>query len=177
MNEAKLELLWSEIPIGKENAVTYDDLCHLWNKDERTVRSYLHQLSRFDNGDDYILVRSASGKGFYRTDVPEIIKAYRQECLNKGKSIFAPVKKINRVLNNEIGQVQFENNLRLYREAKNLTQKEVCDTMKLYDSYFDNSLLSKMENGVCLPTPYQTALLAKIYDVSPSEIINTEYYI
>lgn len=177
MNEAKLELYWSEIPIGKENAVSYNDLCHLWSKTERAVRYLLHELSLFDNGDDYILVRSASGKGFYRTDVPEIIKAYRQECLNKGKSIFAPVKKINRVLNNEIGQVQFENNLRLYREAKNLTQKEVCDTMKLYDSYFDNSLLSKMENGVCLPTPYQTALLAKIYDVSPSELINTEYYI
>ena len=79
MDKTKLELYWSEIPIGKENAIEYSDLCTMWGKDERTVRAILHELSLYDNGDNYVLIRSASGKGFYRTDNEAIIKAYRQK--------------------------------------------------------------------------------------------------
>lgn len=92
------EIYWQQIPIGKKNAVSYEELCVIWNVKERTVRQILHDLSRYDNGDSYILIRSGKSKGFYRTDDPEEIRQYRKECLNKGRSIFAPVKKCNRVL-------------------------------------------------------------------------------
>ena len=176
MEKIKLEFYWNDIPIGKENAINYSELIERWRLTERQVRRILHELSSFDNGDDYVLIRSASGKGFYRTDDLLTIKSYKKECLNKGKSLFAPVKKINRILNENISQIEFENNLRVYREKKGLKQSEVCLKMKAIDSAFDNSILSKMENNVCFPTPFQVAKLAEIYECSPDELINSNFY-
>ena len=90
--------------------------------------------------------------------------------------MFAPVKKINRVLSANIEQYTLENNLRVIRENLGLKQTAVCKEMKKHDSAFDNSLLSKMENGVCLPTFYQLSKLAEIYGVQPFELVNTDLY-
>lgn len=169
-------IYWGDIPVGKENAVTYDDLCKKWNCNERKARAILHELSICDNGDNYILIRSSKGKGFYKTDDEDEIQAYKRECLSKGRSVFAPVKKINRVLNADAEQFSIENNLRVIRESKGLKQCDVCDIMKQYDKSFDKSLLSKMENGVCLPTYYQLAKLAAIFDCEPADIMKADLY-
>jgi len=174
--ENVLNKLWNDIPVGKANAVTYENLCALWQCDERTARARLHTLSIYDNGDNYILIRSSKGKGFYKTDEEAEIKAYKRECLNKGRSIFAPVKKINRVLNANVEQYSLTNNLRVIREGKGLKQSKVCDAMKQYDKAFDKSLLSKMENGVCLPNYYQLSKLAQIYGCAPFELIDSNLY-
>lgn len=171
-----VHLYWNDIPVGKENAITYETLCAIWNCDTRTARAILHELSVYDNGDDYILIRSGKCKGFYKTDDESEIKAYKRECLNKGRSIFAPVKKINRVLKANTEQYSLTNNLRVVRESKGLKQCQVCNVMKRYDRAFDKSLLSKMENGVCLPTYYQLSKLAEIYAVQPFELLNTNLY-
>lgn len=99
---------WNDIPIGKENAVTYPELCALWGVSARAVRSILHDLSAVDNGDNYVLIRTSKAKGFYKTDNEDEIEAYRRECLAKGRSIFAPVRKCNRVLNINKEQVFFD---------------------------------------------------------------------
>lgn len=177
LNDCKLALYWSELPTGKENAITYADLCVMWDTSERKVRAILHELSLFDNGDNYILIRSSSGKGFYKTDDETEIQAYKRECLNKGRSVFAPVKKINRVLTaKDNKQFSLENNLRVVRESKGIKQKDVCKEMRKADKAFDNSLLSKMENGVCLPTFMQLSKLAEIYGVEPLELVNADLY-
>lgn len=176
MNNIKFEMYWSELPIGRENAATYEELCARWNKREREVRSLLHDLSAFDNGDDYILIRSGKGKGFYKTDDPEEIAAYRNECLNKGRSVFAPVRKINRVLRANTTQYSFNNNLRVIREGLGLKQADVCNVMQLVDAHFDVPMLSKMENGVCLPTPFQLVTLAEIYRCAPRDLIDTDEF-
>lgn len=167
---------WDDIPVGKENAITYEALCYIWECDPRKARQILHELSAYDNGDNYILIRSGGCKGFYKTDDEDEIKAYKRECLNKGRSVFAPVKKINRVLNANREQYSLENNLRVIRESKGLKQCQVCDVMKQYDKAFDKPLLSKMENGVCMPTFYQLTKLAQIYACTPSELISTDLY-
>lgn len=176
MTNFDCEFYWDDIPVGKENAVTYEDLIKLWNVDRRKIRYILHELSAFDNGDDYILVRSSSCKGFFKTDDIDVINAYRKECLNKGKSVFAPVKKINRVLRNNTEQYSFSNNLRVVREEKHITQKAVCEYMQKYDNAMDVPMLSKMENGVCLPTPFQLAILSEFYKVEATKLINTDLY-
>lgn len=89
---------WNCIPIGKENAITYPELCVLWNCDARKVRYILHDLSYMDNGDNMILIRSSHGKGFYKTDNAAEIEKYKNECINRAKHTFAPLRKINRVL-------------------------------------------------------------------------------
>lgn len=176
MDELKLELYWNDIPIGKENAINYTQLRFLWNLCERQVRQKLHELSSYDNGDNYILVRSSSNKGFYRTDDPEEIEIYKNECLRKGKSIFAPVKKINRILREDTEQFTFENNLRVIRESKGLKQAEVCLQLASYDRAIDQAMLSKFENGVCLPTPGQLLKFAEIYGVQPIQLVNSNLY-
>lgn len=169
-----IELYYNDIPYGRENACTYDDLCALWNCTPRKARAILHEISLHDAGDDYIVIRSAKGKGFYKTDDLDEIAAYRKECLSKGRSIFAPVKKCNRILKAESKQFEFFNNLRAVRVAKGMSQPDVCKKMKEIDIHFDAPLLSKMENGVCLPTTAQTAKLAEIYGVEPCDLVRVE---
>lgn len=174
MAKHHLELYWQELPIGKENAVDYPRLCAMWDKSEREARRILHELSLFDNGDDFVLIRSGKSKGFYKTDNKDEIAAFRKECLSKGRSIFAPVKKCNRILKAESKQFEFFNNLRAVRESVKMSQAEVCRRMKEIDIHFDAPLLSKMENGMCLPTTIQTAKLAEIYGVEPCELVRVE---
>lgn len=171
------EYYWQDIPVGRENAVTYETLCALWGADRRTVRQILHELSLFDDGDDYILIRSSkSGGGFYKTDDREEIKAFRKECLNKGRSNFAPVKKINRVLNSDAEALQGNifNNLKAVRISQGLKQADVVGQMRESDPHIDVAMLSRFENGVCIPTPYQLARLAQIYGVQPCELVSIE---
>ena len=167
---------WNDIPIGKENAITYPELCKLWECTERAAREVLHDLSLYDSGDDYILIRSGGCKGFYKTDDEDEIKAYKRECLNKGRSVFAPIKKINRVLNANTEQYSFDNNLRVVRESKGMKQNEVCKLMKRHGAKVDKSLLSKIENSVVLPTPLQITLLSQIYGVEPLELLDVNLY-
>lgn len=176
MKQELLELYWNTIPVGIDNALDYGTLCLMWSVKNRTARCILHDLSSYDNGDNYILIRSGKTKGFYKTDDADEIAAYRKECLNKGRSIFAPVKKCNRILRADGEQYQIFNNLRVTRESKNMKQKDVCRRMRQAGIMIDESLLSKMENGVCLPTPAQLSTMARIYCVESTELIKTDLY-
>ena len=176
MNDMLLEAYWSELPKERENAATYERLCSMWRRDKRTVRRILHELSAFDNGDNYILIRSSHNTGFYKTDNTKEIAAYRAECLNRGKRTFAPLRKIDRVLASESGQLSVMNNLKATRIACGMMQSEVCQRMKLIDPSFDTAMLSKMECDRCFPTPLQLAHLAAIYGCTASELIRSDLY-
>lgn len=166
------DLLWDSIPIGEENAVDYKTLCAMWGVHERTARMILHRLSAEDNGDDFVLIRSSRKRGFYRTNDSEQINTYRRECLNRGRNTFAPLKKIDRVINANTEQFSFSNNLRVIRESKDMTQEDVCRMI----SGIDESLLSKMENGVVIPSPYLTRHLARLYGVQPHELFSVDLF-
>ena len=176
MYESRLELFWNDIPTERREAVTYPVLQMWWGLNEREVRRALHELSGFDNGDNYVLIRSGKTKGFYKTDNRNEIESYKRECLNKGRSVFAPIKKINRILKSNITQFSLSNNLRVTRETLRFTQKEVCAYVKEFDIHFDEPMLSKMENGFCLPTPLQLSKLAEFYGCHPAELVETEFF-
>ena len=177
MNELKLEMYWNDIPTSKREAVPYSVLTMWWNVNEREVRRILQELSYYDNGDNYVLIRSGKNKGFYKTDDKKEIESYKQECLNKGRSIFAPIRKINRILTANVSQYSLENNLRVIRECLQLKQAAVCAKMQEYDEAFDVPMLSKMENGVCLPTPFQLIKLSEIYGCKPAELVKIDLYL
>jgi hypothetical protein len=176
MDDCKLELFWSEIPVGKENALTRQELCAMWDMSDRRARAVLQELSRYDNGDDYILIRSGMSKGFYKTTDPAEIAAYRKECLNKGRAHFAPLRKINRLAAVDATQYSIENNLKVVRVSKGMTQAEVVEHFAVYDSGMDVSMLSRMESGRCLPTPFQLVILSRIYGCEPLELVNADLY-
>lgn len=96
--EQRLAYMWDSIPIGRINAITYGELCAMWGMSKRVARKYLHDLGALDNGDGLVLIRSSKVRGFYRTDNPAEIRAYRAECIAKGKSVLAAAKKCSRVL-------------------------------------------------------------------------------
>lgn len=174
--EEKLGKYWSDIPIGKENAWKYETLCVVWGMSERQVRQILHDLSYYDNGDGLILIRSSSGTGFYRTADVEEIKAYRAECLNRGRRTLAPLQKIDRVLSSESAQLSITNNMKAVRVSLGMSAAEVCRQMQVFDPGFDGPLLSRMENDRCLPTLYQLQHLAMIYRCTMQELIDLDLY-
>ena len=172
-----LETFWNELPTGRENAATYDDLCLSWGKSKREVRRILHELSLYDNGDDFVLIRSGKTRGFYKTDNLAEIAAYRKECLNKGRSVFAPVRKCNRVLRGEETAMQANvfNNMKSIRLQKNLTQPQVCKLMTERGFDVDVPMLSKIENGVFLPPPNFLAAMAEIFGCKPNDLVMLDF--
>lgn len=176
MYESKFELFWNDIPTERKEAVTYAVLQMWWGLNEREVRRALHELSGYDNGDNYVLIRSGRCKGFYKTDDESEITAYKRECLNKGRSVFAPIKKINRILKANTTQFSLVNNLRVVRESLKIKQKDVCAFMKDFDAAFNEPMLSKMENGACLPTPFQLLKLSEFYGCDPADLVKSELY-
>lgn len=173
---SKLEFFYNDIPIGAENAISYDELCARWKKDKREVRRILHDLSLYDNLDDFVLIRSGQGKGFYKTNDENTLLAYKKECLQKGRSNFAPIKKINRILkgNAQALQESVFNNLKAVRVERGLSQTEVCFRLRQCGIAVDAPALSKLENGAFLPTPYILSKLAEIYGVEPFELVAVE---
>lgn len=169
------EKYWNSIPIGKENAVTYSELCEMWSVSERKARQIMHELSVQDSGDNFVLIRSGQSKGFYRTDDEMIIRAFKKECTNKAKSSFAPLRKINRILNGlDDMQITFDNNIKNIRLSRDMKQAEVVAEMRKHDKTVDIALLSKFENSEALPTPMQLCLLSRILRCNPSELLQYE---
>ena len=79
---------------------TYSDLQNMWKCSRRTCRAILAELSAFDSGDDYILIRSShNGGGFFKTRNHALIESYRREVYNRAINTLKPLKKIKRVLN------------------------------------------------------------------------------
>lgn len=116
-----------------------------------------------------MLIRSSRSKGFYKTNDKLIIERYRKECLAKGKSVFAPVRKCNRLLN-ETTQLEVWNNLKAARLSRNMKQSDVCKRLRDKLPILNEAMLSRFENGVCIPTPEQVSALSQIYDMPPYEV-------
>jgi len=103
-----LEEYWETIPTGRGNSMTYAELCDLWGTDRRWVRNVLHRLSEYDDGSDYVLIRSSSCRGFYKTNDREEIERYKREIKSRAMNTFAPLRKINRVLGEDENQMVIE---------------------------------------------------------------------
>lgn len=100
MDSMNLYRYWNDIPTDETGtpAIDYASLCYLWHVDRRGARLILAELSAFDSGDDYILIRSSHNAGFYKTRNREKISAYRREVYARAMNTLKPLKKIKRVL-------------------------------------------------------------------------------
>ena len=173
----ELDAYWESIPVGKENAISYAVLECKWGVNERQVRKLLADLSGFDNGDNYILIRSSKGAGFYRSDDPQEIADYKRECRSRALNTFVPLRKINRVLRNldaESVNCSLFNNLQSARMARGLSQQAVCRMVRERGIDLDVGLLSKIENGYALPTPALLSALAVLFGCEPCELVAME---
>ena len=113
MTNEKLMAYWALIPCDDHpfyyinqtgehifSSFTYEELQFFFSCSRRTCREILAELSAFDSGDDYILIRSShNGGGFYKTRDHAKIEEYRKEVYNRAMNTLKPLKKIKRVLN------------------------------------------------------------------------------
>ena len=97
MNDRELLKCWNDIPIGAKNAVSYEELSAKWHRTYRGVRKILELLGTADTGDDYILIRSSHGRGFFRTKDRRLIHRYRKEIINRANNVLKPLNKIYKV--------------------------------------------------------------------------------
>ena len=97
MNDRELLKYWNDIPIGAKNAVSYEELSAKWHRTYRGVRKILELLGTVDTGDDYILIRSSHGRGFFRTKDRRLIHRYRKEIINRANNVLKPLNKIYKV--------------------------------------------------------------------------------
>ena len=93
-----LEDYYLSIPYGSDNAISRLTLTNKWNMSDRKVRRMIHELRATDNGDKTIIVSSSRAKGYFRTNDHKEIEMFRRELYSRSKKIFAPFKKIDRIL-------------------------------------------------------------------------------
>lgn len=175
-----LEKMYYDIPIGRENAISKEELQELWGfSSERVVRNTVAELRKIDNGDNFVIVSLSSCKGFYRTDNPEDILRYKKETLNRAKHTFAPLGKVNRILLEHDAQLELTapNKLKEAREAAGYKANEVVPIIRKYDPSFDKSMMSKIENDKCLPTRLQLSIMANLYKKPIAELTGVEIVI
>ena len=109
----KLSQYYDDIPVGRENAVTKYRLAANWHVSERTARRIIQELRAADFGDEYVIVSSSHGRGYYKTDNLEEIEQFKREVTNRARNTFLPLKKVNRILaqskfvETDAGQMQF----------------------------------------------------------------------
>lgn len=100
MTHEELLKYWDALPVGENNKVGYAELSYIFKTlDRRRIRAILAELSAYDNGDDYVLIRTSHAWGFYKTNDHAKIEAYRREVYNRAINTLKPLKKIKRVLN------------------------------------------------------------------------------
>lgn len=162
-----MENYYNDIPVGKGNAITREDLSIKWKICDRGVRKIISELRAQDFGDDYIIVSTSSGKGYYKTDNIEDILNFKREIMNRGRHTFKPLRKVNRVLS---GKVEPVNQFKACRNQKGITNRQAVEYVQRYDPAFDRYTLSKIENGKCGATNQQLALLAELYETTPEEL-------
>ncbi len=81
------------IPIGRENAITRDQLSRLTGLSDREVRRQIAELRAEDTDDDLVIASSSRrGRGYFLTDKPDEIKAFIAEMLKRIRMVYRAIK-------------------------------------------------------------------------------------
>ena len=90
------------IPVGRENAISRDQLARLTGLSDREVRRQIAELRAEDTDDDLVIASSSRrGRGYFLTDQPDEIKAFIAEMLKRIRMVYRAVriakKKLHRI--------------------------------------------------------------------------------
>lgn len=167
---------YDDIPIGKENAISKEELQRKWGMTERGVRAKIADLRQQDNGDNLVIVSLSSSRGFYRTDNIKEILAYKKETLNRARHLYGPLRKVNRILEREDTQLELVpvNNFKAMREAAGIMAKDVIAIIQKQDPTFNKIIMSHIENNKCFPTSLQASIMAQLYGCTVAELTGME---
>ena len=90
----------TDIPVGRENAISRKNLAELWGCDDRTVRARIARLRSRECADNLFIVSHSQGgvKGYYRTDKPDEIRHFVHEGSKRIRNTAVPVENARRLL-------------------------------------------------------------------------------
>jgi len=83
----------SMIPVGRDHAITRQQLCTLTGKSDRKVRDDIAWLRR-----KTVICSSSSGKGYYRPSSRADIEGFINETTARAENLFLSLKKARNVL-------------------------------------------------------------------------------
>ena len=90
----------TDIPIGREHAISRADLAKLWNCNDRAARRRIAILRCQPVEDGMFIVSHSQGgvKGYYRTDKPDEIRHFIHEGRKRMRNIAAPIDNARKLL-------------------------------------------------------------------------------
>lgn len=94
-----ISALASDIPIGRERAITREALARKWGLNDRTTREVIARLRAEKADTPYaILSTTHSPKGYWRSDKAEEIEGFIRETEARAKNTFAALRGAKRLL-------------------------------------------------------------------------------
>lgn len=88
-----------DIPVGRENAISREDLAIIWCMRERETRRMVARLRAEAGNDGYaILSTSRKPSGYWRSNDPEEIRGFIRETEARARNTFLAIRDAKRVL-------------------------------------------------------------------------------
>ena len=97
----------TDIPIGRENAITREELMRKTGLSDRTIRREIECYRRTLPEDGYIVMSTSHGTGYWRTNDKDEIDQFIGETICRTNNTRKPAIIAMQVLNN-IGQVRMD---------------------------------------------------------------------
>lgn len=90
----------TDIPIGRENAISRKDLARLWNCTDRTARERISRLRCQPCDDGHFICSHSRGgvKGYYRSNKPDEIRHFIHEGRKRLHNTSVPIQNASRLL-------------------------------------------------------------------------------
>ena len=168
---------YETIPVGRENAITREELANKWGVSQDKARHIIAELRAVDQGDDFIIFSSSDPQnpGYYKTADPAERRAFMAETKRRAINTFKPLKKAQRIENGNSNQYSLCNNLKIYRKDKGLSNEMLCEALTASGVPMSTPMLSRIENGHVLPSPRCAELMAEIIGCDVSDIFGFGY--
>lgn len=104
----------TDIPIGRQNAITRADLAGIWGCSDRTARQKIADLRASPGKDGYVILSTShEPKGYWRSNDPKEIEQFIRETEARAKSTFLSLKDARRVLK----AIQHSDQIRFQEES------------------------------------------------------------
>jgi hypothetical protein len=90
----------SDIPIGRENAISRADLASLWGVGDREMRKQIAQFRAEYVGTDYAILSSSHEDGYWRSNDSKELDEFIRETSARARSVFVSLRMARRVQTN-----------------------------------------------------------------------------
>jgi hypothetical protein len=90
----------NDIPIGRRNAISRAQLTKLWGCSDRTARQYIAEFRAEVTGEQYAILSSSRGDGYWMSNDPKEIQAFIDEMQAHAVKTFVAQRAAKHVLKN-----------------------------------------------------------------------------